>query len=187
MWENLLSMNRVLRLVLLCVVASALLGEHSWGHDHRPPVAVLRGNGERQEGRPLASFWSRADGDDLCVDSDRSNSLAWQRAIVVPVSSMPRIIFWKPHPPTSIELVAWRRLDSGGRPRGEPERLNFVLAPRRNQEGQTVAWKAVITTGATARHYYVRARGQWKDEEGCGGSPDLGYQHASWTFHFRTR
>lgn len=169
------------------VVTLAAIVQPSYAHDHRPPLAVLRADGERQEGRPLESFWTTADGGGLCADSSRSNSLRWRRGLVAPVGSTARIVFWKRQAPTSLELDAWTHLKSDGSPRGAPQALAFVLLPRTNEAGRTVGWKAVIRTGPTARHYYIRARAQWQDEEGCAEVPDAGYQHASWTFHLRIR
>lgn len=154
-------------------------------HDHAPPAAVLRGAGERQHGRVLSYFWTTPD-EDLCVDTEGGNSFRFPRRILASPGATGRVILWKPAAPVEVRLEAWSDTKRDGSPRGKSIPIEAILAPK-TRDGRTIAWKATFPTQPTPRHYYLRLEARWQDEEGCGGSPDLGYQHGAWTFHLRTR
>jgi hypothetical protein len=168
------------------VGAAVFSGPGASAHDHRPPRALMRSEHERQEGRPLESFWTTPDGDELCLDQEASNSLRFPRRLVSTPGATATVVLSKKTRPVSVEVDAWHQVKSDGSPKGDPTPVEHIVAPK-VKDGQTVAWKVVFMTEPTPRHYYTRLQARWQDEEGCGGNPDLGFQHASWTFHLRTR
>lgn len=153
-------------------------------HDHAPPRSVLRVPDTRQQGRPFSSFWTTADGR-FCIDQKATNTLAFPKAVNDKPGRQVVIVLRKDEKPTEVSLEAWKAVRKDGTPRGDAESIPLTLTPKMRL-GTITAWKVSFLSAAGGRHYYLRLEAQWQDQEGCGGDPDLGYQHAAWTYLLKT-
>jgi hypothetical protein len=157
----------------------------AWSHDHRPPRnPALTVGTERQVGRPIHLTWTRRVGPNECDSADGFGGTTFPKAIPFAPGSGASITLRKASPPREWQLSAWTAVDRTGRPKGQPETVPAALLPP-SEGGVPDRWQLHFATPVSGDHVYLQLDVYWADEESCGGSPDLGAQSGSWTYHLR--
>jgi hypothetical protein len=169
-------------LAALAVSLGAPLTAHA--HDHHPPTATLRIEGQVQKGKAWAFSWQSAAGKRRPVTRSGPEFCATLNADGRPVPMDPLIVgagehelqfeFHKRQPPDRITIFAFSGIE-GGVLTGDATEVEFDLEERRVNGRR---WWIASTLLPINSSTYFDVFGSWKDTEGCGGPQDV-----SWTFH----
>ena len=181
---------RARRIRCVLVVAALLFGlspQATSAHDHRPPPSPLLTVGDQdQRGRWMSSAWARSD-PPYCVVTFGHALWSFPTAARYTEGSPATIKLRKAAPPREVQLLAWRRVNRRGAPRGAAEPIPTAIVPVVGSSGAVKAWELTFVSPPQAEHLYLALRVYWADEDGCGGQADIGSQNATWTFHLRPR
>lgn len=163
---------------LLTLLLLALSVPAAYPSDHRVPRVMLRTGEMRQRGVLQSLTWIRR-GERHCSRVSGVGLPDWPRGLEHRSGELAVLRFRKRQAPTSVAVVAWRGVNRSGVPRGEGETIPFVLSPLVS-DGEVVAWEATFLPAPTPRHYFIEARAEWTDMDGCGGT-----QSGTWVAHLR--
>jgi hypothetical protein len=182
---------RARRLGSALVVAALLFGllpQVAGAHDHRPPPSPLLTVGDQsQRGLAVSTSWTRSD-PPYCVGQHGDGVWRFPTAAPYTEGTLTTIKLRKAAPPRDVELIAWRRLNRYGIPKGTYDTIPTALTPVLGAAGGVKAWELRFVPPVQADHLYLNLWVHWADEDGCGGGPiDTGSQDATWTFHLRRR
>ena len=134
----------------------------------------------------MFSAWARSD-PPYCVVTFGHALWSFPTAARYTEGSPTTIKIRKAAPPRDVQLIAWRRLNRRGIPKGSYETIPAALVPVLGSTGAVKAWELTFVLPPQADHLYLALWVHWADEDGCGGPVDIGSQDATWTFHLRRR
>lgn len=157
------------------------------GHDHHPPRATLRIDGNVQKGLlHHADGWTYPSEEPGYCDVDFGSGFPrFRRAVVHEAGEEIVVRLHKNAMPLEVEVQRWPRVEDG-HAAGTPTPLPWVLRPR-VADGQAQAWDVIVPLPVLDGHLYLGVGAYWADEDGCSPQPDLGSQYAAWTFHAKSR
>jgi hypothetical protein len=173
----------LLATILTCIVAT-MSAPSALATDHRVPRAVLFTGEASQRGLPIHTVWLRGRGR-FCLATFADGLSRFPNPVGDTEAGPIAVRFWKADPPTFASVSAWERVDRNGQPKGEPMSLPFLLRPHL-RDGAPRAWELVLALPPSP-HLYLEVTADWPDEDGCGGTPDIGSQYGIWRFHVRNR
>ena len=161
------------------VLAVAALASPAAAHDHRVPKPALEVADGVQRGTLVESTWLRGSRDGGCT-VEFTDGFGWPAPLRSRAGgSTAALLLRKPESPVELELLAGWEEDAQGEPRALVP-WPFVLRPRSG------SWELVVPLPAS-EHVFFQLEASWTDEDGCGGTPDLGDQYGVWRFHVERR
>lgn len=180
---NLNFMKQVMAATAALVVLTLSLATEARADDHRIPSVVLRVDAQKRSGYLVESWWTRAasDGSGDCIGGGGHGS-GWPRALRYEGSTHEATIRLKRAArPTELFFTAGRGRTSDGQPATALAPWPFALRPVPNPV-QPKAWDIVFPLPPAERLFF-ELEASWADDDGCGGTPDLGSQYGVWRFH----
>lgn len=174
------------RLTLALVIVMSFHGV-ALAHDHRPPRATLRLDGDVQKGLVYhADGWTYPSEEPGFCDVDFGWGPArFRNPLVHEAGERIVVRLHKTAMPLEVEVQRWPRVEDG-HAAGTPIPLPWVLRPK-VVDGETAAWDVIVPIPVVDGHLYLGVGAYWADEDGCAAQPDLGSQYAAWTFHAKSR
>ena len=143
-----------------------------------PPKAILHSGTEKQAGHGPYFYKGRPAPGNQCSVMHGDGFYDWPPALHHDDDRKLRLRFHKDSKPDKLKILDYPRIGDHDAPAGHSRKVSYELKRVRNEDGETIGWKALFNRRGPG-HHYLDVYAKWQGQ-GCR------FDEAAYNFHVKT-